>query len=151
MVMRRCPHGEGAEAAEQVQLLAAEQRDVGHGLRPRQDGQQAKQENLVQRILNLPALAWIVQIPEMAQENDGLFESRPVAGDDTHGLSPACESRPDIDSRVSSLVTFGVHPITLHLGQAGLELPNGHGHGETPLIMSGRMVFVFPIEPRRRT
>jgi len=38
MVVRRRAVGEGTEAAQQAQLLAAEQGDVGDGLRTGQDG-----------------------------------------------------------------------------------------------------------------
>ena len=76
MVVRRRAIGEGAETAQQVQLLAAEQGDVGDGLRAGQDGDQAQEQDLFQRVVHLPLLAGILQIIEMTQKNYCLFKRR---------------------------------------------------------------------------
>ena len=57
MVVRRRAVGEAAEAAQKVQLLAAEQGDVGDGLRAGQDGDEAEEQDLFQRVVHLSPLA----------------------------------------------------------------------------------------------
>ena len=64
-----------AEAAQQIQLLAAEQGDVGDGFCPGKDGEQAEEKDLRQRVIHLPLLAWILQAFEMTQEDVG----RPIS------------------------------------------------------------------------
>ncbi len=85
MVVRRRAVGEGAEAAQKVQLLAAEQCDAGDGLRAGQDGDQAEEKDLFQRVVHLPLLAGILQIIEMTQKNYGFVERRAVACRLGHG------------------------------------------------------------------
>ena len=62
MVVRRRAVGEAAEAAQKVQRLAAEQGDVGGGLRAGQDADQTEEQDLFQRVVHLPRLAGILQI-----------------------------------------------------------------------------------------
>ena len=78
MVVRPRAIGEGPEAAQKAQLLAAEQGDVGDGLRAGQDGDQAEEQDLFQRVVHLPLLAGIPQILEMTQKDDGFVERRAV-------------------------------------------------------------------------
>ena len=77
MVVRRRAVGEAAEAAQKVQLLAAEQGDVGDGLRAGQDGDEAEEQDLFQRVVHLPPLAGIFQIIEMTK-NYGFVKRRAV-------------------------------------------------------------------------
>src|SRR5208282_6514209 len=85
MVVRRRAVGEAAEAAQKVQLLTAEQGDVGDGLRAGQDGDQAEEQDLFQRVVHLPPLAGILQILEMTQKNYGFIKRRAVRCCVPHG------------------------------------------------------------------
>ncbi len=78
MVVRRRAVGEAAEAAQKVQLFAAEQGDVGDGLRAGQDGDEAEEQDLFQRVVHLPLLAGILQITEMIKKNYGFVKRRAV-------------------------------------------------------------------------
>jgi len=60
VIVRRGTVLERAEAAQQVDFLDAEQRDLGEAFGPSQHCQQAKQQNLVQRVTHLSGLARIV-------------------------------------------------------------------------------------------
>src|SRR6516164_699409 len=56
MIMRRRPACERPKAAQESELLLAKTRDVGEGLGPCQYGQQAQEQDLVERINDLPRL-----------------------------------------------------------------------------------------------
>src|ERR1700728_1703896 len=98
VVVRRRALRERPEATQQVQLLAAEQRDIGDGVGTRQHGEQTEDQDLLQRVVHLPLLARILQIFEMTQENDRLVECSAIRCRAFHGSSPACESRAAMDS-----------------------------------------------------
>ena len=115
MVVRRRAIGEGTEAAQQVQLLAAEQGDVGDGLRAGKDGDQAEEQDLRQWVVHLALLAGIFQIIEMSQEDDDFVEPRPVRCRFRHSPPPACELRVVMDSALSRFVTYLLHPIALNV------------------------------------
>ena len=61
------PFANGRKRTQQAQLLAAEQGDIGDGVRARQDGEQAEDQDILQRVVHLPLLARILQIFEMTQ------------------------------------------------------------------------------------
>ena len=98
MIVRRRAIRERPEAAQQVELLAAEQGDIGDGFGTGQHGEQAEEQDLVQRVGHLPLLARVLQILEITQKNNGLVECRAIRCRVFHGSSPACESRVAIDS-----------------------------------------------------
>jgi hypothetical protein len=93
MVMRRCAVLERAEAAQQFELFATEQGDVDDGLGPDQHGEQAKQEDLVERIGDLAWLARVFQVFEMTQENHRLVECGTVCRSVVHGCPPQANRR----------------------------------------------------------
>ncbi len=66
VVVRRRPVCERPEATQQVEFLLAESRDIGEGLRPGQHGEQAQEQDLVERIDDLPGLPAIRHIFEIA-------------------------------------------------------------------------------------
>nr|WP_281433653.1 hypothetical protein [Methylosinus sp. H3A] len=65
MVVRQRAVFEWPEATQQVELFLAEPRDVGEGLRPGQHGEQAQEQDLVERIDDLPGLPAIRHIFEI--------------------------------------------------------------------------------------
>jgi hypothetical protein len=60
---------ERPEAAQKSELLAAEQSDIDERLGPSQYGEQAEQEDLIERMGHLALLARVMQILAMTQKN----------------------------------------------------------------------------------
>jgi hypothetical protein len=100
-------------AKAEAQLLAAKQGEVGDGLRTGQDGDQAEQQDLLQRVVHFPLLAGIFQIIEMTQEDDGFVERDPVPLQLPPWLAPSCESRVVRGSALPQAVHLLLHPIAL--------------------------------------
>ena len=88
MIVRRRAFVERTEAAQQAKLLAAEQGDIGDRLGAGQHGEQAKKQDLLQRIVHLPLLARILQVLEITQENNTLVERCATRCGACHGTSP---------------------------------------------------------------
>ena len=104
VVVRRRSVLEGSEASEKGQLMPAEPGYVRDRLRPGDDGQQAQQQNLIERIFDLAALPNVQQISEIAQEDD-CFVKRPDFLDRTlHRNPPICESVDFDDSELRPIV-----------------------------------------------
>ena len=76
---------ERAEAAQKLALLAAEQGDIDEGLGPGQHGEQAEQQDLVERVGHLALLARVLQVLEIAQKNHRLGECRTIRRRVFHG------------------------------------------------------------------
>jgi hypothetical protein len=113
MVMRRCPVGEGPEAAQQRKLLLAKTRYVSEGLGSRQHGEQAKEQNLVKRIDDLARLPVIRQVFEKRKKNRRLRKCRAVAFPPVHRSIPCLESE-DADRFSSNpFCHLFLHPIAL--------------------------------------
>jgi len=68
--VRRRAIRERSEASEKSQFQPAKFGDVGDGLRPGDDGEQAREQNLVERIFDLAALPSVRQILEMTEEDN---------------------------------------------------------------------------------
>jgi hypothetical protein len=62
----------GPEAAQQIDLLFAEPRNINEGFRSGQHGEQAQQQNLIKRVKHLAGLARVLQRFEMTQKYDSL-------------------------------------------------------------------------------
>ncbi|HME25015.1 MAG TPA: hypothetical protein VKI44_27425 [Acetobacteraceae bacterium] len=88
MVTGRRAVPEAAEPAQQRQLLAAEPGDIDNGLGARQHGEQAEQENLVERVGDLPLLARVFQVLEMTQKNHRLVPGSTICRYLVHGCPP---------------------------------------------------------------
>lgn len=65
VIVGRCTVLEGAKAAQEVELLLAEEGDVDEAVGPGEYREQRQQQDLGQRILDFPTLAPIVQILEI--------------------------------------------------------------------------------------
>jgi hypothetical protein len=72
MIMGRYTVFEGAEPAQQVELVVAEPGDVDDRLGASQNSQQTQKKDFIERIANLAALAMIRQILKMLQKNNTL-------------------------------------------------------------------------------
>ena len=97
VVVRRRSVLEGSEASEKGQLVPAEPGYIRDRLRPGDDGEQAQQQNLIERIFDLAALPNVRQISEIAQEDD-CFAKRPdFLGRSLHRNPPIGKSV-DIDN-----------------------------------------------------
>ena len=138
MVVRRRAIGEGTEAAQQVQLLAAEQGDVGDGLRAGKDGDQAEEQDLRQWVVHLALLAGIFQIIEMSQEDDDFVEPRPVRCRFRHSPPPACNRGSSWIQHFRRFVTY-LLPDILLTARPNLCLS---ARGEAGFLM--KMALVFP-------
>ena len=57
---------ERPEATQKIELLLAEPRDIGEGLRPSQHSEQAQEQDLVERIDHLPGLPVIRHVFEVS-------------------------------------------------------------------------------------
>src|SRR3954447_25698449 len=66
--------GEWPEAAQQVALFLTKPGDVSNRLGSGQHREQAQQQNLVQRVGHLAALAWVGKVIEMTQEYNCLIQ-----------------------------------------------------------------------------
>src|ERR1700691_692968 len=76
VIVRRGSILEGSEAPEKSQFQPAKSGDVGDCFRPGDHGEQAQQQDLVERIFDLAALPGVRQILEIAKEDD-CFAKRP--------------------------------------------------------------------------
>jgi hypothetical protein len=113
VVVRRRAVGERAEAAQQRQLLDAEQRDVGDGFRASQDREQAEQQDFVERVAHLALLAGVLEVLEVA-EKDHRFRKRGRRRRFFHGSFP-------VPNRGNSWIQ---HSSLLSTGESG-EAPTG--------------------------
>ena len=102
--VRRGSIRERPEASEKSQFQPAEFGDVGDRLRTGDDGEQAQQQNLVERIFDLATLPGVRQILEIAEE-DNRFTKRPDFISRTlHRNPPIRESVDFDDSERDSIV-----------------------------------------------
>ena len=74
-----------AEAAQKSELLAAEESDIDERLGPSHTGEQAEQEDLIERMGHLALLARVMQILAMTQKNQRLVECRTIRRRVFHG------------------------------------------------------------------
>ena len=92
MIMLRRAVLKRAKAAQEIELLAAEQGDIDDGLGDGQHGKQAEEQDLLEPIGDLALLARVIQILEMTQENHCLVKCgaicrRPSANRGRYGFS----------------------------------------------------------------
>jgi hypothetical protein len=106
MIVRRRAILERAEAAQKLAFLAAEQGNIDDGLGAGQHGEQAQEQDLVERVGYLALLARVFQVLEMAQKNHRLVECAIIRRRVSHGRPPASESRVAIDSALQRFVTY---------------------------------------------
>lgn len=113
MVVRRRAVLERPEATQKINLLLAEPRDIGEGLRSRQHGEQAQEQDLVERIDNFPGLSAIRHIFEIGKKSLRLRQGLDIRSARVHPNPLQIESE-DSD-RVSSNAACHLllHPIAL--------------------------------------
>ena len=115
--MRRRSILEGSEAPEKSQFQPAKSGDVGDCFRPGDHGEQAQQQDLVERIFDLAALPGVRQSLEIAKEDDR-FAKRPgfisrtlhrnppigesVDSDDQHSTHLSRTSSPDCPALIAN-------------------------------------------------
>ena len=92
VIVRGRPIREVSEALEQRQLQPAKLGDIGDRLRPGDNGEQTKQQNLTERIPDLAGLPGIAQIIEIAQKHNRFVERFPLDGRTFHSNPPIGES-----------------------------------------------------------
>jgi hypothetical protein len=113
VVVRRRSVREGSEASEKGQLMPAEPGYVGDRLRPGDDGEQAQQQNLIERIFDLAALPNIRQISEITQKDD-CFVKCPDFLDRTLHRNPPIGESVDFDRfSTQTICRELLHPIAL--------------------------------------
>src|ERR1019366_10352663 len=71
MIVRGRPVTKRPEPAQEFEFHLTEQRDVDKGFRSRENREQTQQQDFVQRIKHLAALARIRKLLEMIQKNNG--------------------------------------------------------------------------------
>ena len=125
---------ERPEAAQKSELLAAEQSDIDERLGPSQYGEQAEQEDLIERMGHLALLARVMQILAMTQKNQRLVECRTIRRRVFHG----CPGK-QIEGCHQFSILLGchllLHPIALQVldraldlqAQSGRIVPQGAG------------------------
>src|ERR1700684_2384373 len=84
VIMGRRAVLERAEAAEKLKFLDAEESDLGKALGSGQHGEQAQEQDLIERVGHLAWLARILESIEIAQKNNGLRKGRTVRGRAVH-------------------------------------------------------------------
>ena len=92
MIMRGRAVLERAKTTKKVKLLDPEKGDLGKTLSARQHGEQAQQQDLIERVADLAGLARVPQIIEMTQEHNRLVECRTVRCRAAHAY-PRSENR----------------------------------------------------------
>jgi hypothetical protein len=92
VIVRRGSILEGSEAPEKSQFQPAEFGDVGDCLRPGDDGEQAQQQDLIERIFDLAPLPHVRQILEIAEENNRFAKRPDFISRTLHRNPPICES-----------------------------------------------------------
>jgi hypothetical protein len=96
VIVRRRAMGEGPEAAQQIDLLFAEPRNINEGFRSGQHGEQAQQQNLIKRVKHLAGLAWVLQSSEMTQKYHRLAK-RPLRSSNPLHHDPPQTNQEDHD------------------------------------------------------
>jgi hypothetical protein len=86
-----------AEAAQQIDLLFAEPRNINEGFRSSQHRKQAQQQNLIKRVKHLTGLARIVQSFGMTQKYDNLSKGTLVPRSRLHHDPPEKNESEDHD------------------------------------------------------
>ena len=132
MIMRRRPACERPKAAQESELLLAKTRDVGEGLGPCQYGQQAQEQDLVERINDLARLPMVRHVFEISKKNRRLGQRRAITSRLSHRtiLRPEAE---DVDRFSSNpFCHLLLHPIALFAGawRVGLACRFGYSRGE---------------------
>jgi hypothetical protein len=124
VIVRRRSILERSEASEQSQFQPAESGDVGDRLRPGYEGEQAQQQNLVQRIFDLAALSGVRQILEITEEDD-CFAKRPdFISRILHRTPPIGESVDFDDSELCRIVQNFFARLPCRFGRFGWTAPN---------------------------
>ena len=113
MIMRRRPACERPKAAQESELLLAKTRDVGEGLGPCQYGQQAQEQDLVERINDLARLPMVRHVFEISKKNRRLGQRRAITSRLSHRTILRPESE-DVDRFSSNpFCHLLLHPIAL--------------------------------------
>ena len=119
MIVRRRAVLERPEAAQKLELLAAEQGDIDEGLGPGQHREQAQQQDLVERVGHLALLARVLQVLEMTQKNNRLVECGTIRRRVFHGCPRPANRGVAMDSALYRFVTLLLHPIALGVAWPG--------------------------------
>ena len=116
-VMRGRAVAEGTEPAEEIRLLLDGTGDTGEGVRAREDREQTHQQDLIERIHHLAALARIGQVFEMAQENNKFVKSqglrRRVRHDEPPPIGAKDRHDPEFVTRFFTRLPWVVGPLIL--------------------------------------
>jgi len=105
VVVRRRPVLERPEASEKRQLQSAEPGYVRNRLRPGDDGKQAQQQNLIERIFHLAPLPDVRQFFEVTKEDDRFVKRFHLLRRTFHRNPPIGESADSTDSALDRFVT----------------------------------------------
>jgi hypothetical protein len=92
VIVRRRAIRERSKASEKSQFQPAKFGDVGDRLRPGDDGEQAQQQDLIERIFDLAALPGVRQILEITEKNNRLAKRHDFISRTLHRNPPICES-----------------------------------------------------------
>ena len=113
VVVRRRPVFERPEASEKGQLQSAEPGYVRNRLRPGDDGKQAQQQNLIERIFDFAPLPNIRQIFEITEEDNRFVKRFNFLRRTLHRNPPIGESVDFDRFSTQSICHELLHPIAL--------------------------------------
>src|SRR5208282_3369056 len=106
---------ERAEAAKKLKFLAAEEGDLGETLGSGQHGEQAQEQDLIERVGHLAWLARVLEVIEITQKDNCFVECRTACCRAVHCRSPSSESEDRHGFSTLAVCHVLLHPIALQI------------------------------------